>query len=189
MRIPRSTCLVVTAAAVAAVILAASGAWACIPGSGGGSGKKLSVTPAHVQPGDRVTVTAASAGQGAIEVRLDGTDGPLLGTLSGDRVGTAAGGSSATFAVPLTTPPGRHALIAVQAGAKWDPAVLAVARPDGTVPESPAPAGLAGSGSSQGRGPMAIVLGVVALTLVAAIWSVRARRQRTGPLSPIARGA
>lgn len=186
MRFAGRASIAATATAVTVVVLAAAGAWACVPG--GGSGKKLSVTPAQVQPGDQVTVAATSSARASLlEVRLDGTDGPLLGTLSSDRVGTADGGSSATFTVPLTTPPGRHALIAVQAGVKWDPAVLAVADPDGTVPESPAPAALGGSRTSQGRGPLAIVLAVASLGLGAALWSVRASRQRTRPVSPVAR--
>lgn len=163
-------------------IMVGAGAWACVPG--GGSGKKLTVTPAEVMPGEQVTVKAASSGRSPIEVRLNGPDGALLGTLAGDRTATESGEVAATLTIPLTTSPGRLALVAVQPGAKWDPVVLAVARPDGTVPESPAPAGAADR--SMGGGWLGILGVVGALGLGAVAWSARARRNAAGPASPAA---
>lgn len=174
MPVARRASLSVAAVGVATLLLAASAAWACVPGSG--SDKKLTLTPAQVRPGDPVTVRApASAGTGPIEVRLDGRDGPVLGTLSRDPTGTAAE-YSATFTIPLATEPGHHALTAEAAGAKWDPVLLAVARPDGTVPDTATAA--ASAGSDEGRRPLPAVLAVVALALGAAVWALRRRRPR-----------
>ena len=123
-------------AVAAAVTLAAAGAWACVPG-GGASGKKLTMTPAQVRPGDQFTVSApSSAVASPIDIRLHAADGPLLGSISSAVASLGASSIDATFTLPLETRPGHHALIAVQAGQRWEPAALAVALPDGTVPDT-----------------------------------------------------
>lgn len=129
-----------TAALVVAVpvLLAGAGAWACVPGGGGGSGKKLTVSPAQVRPGDQVTVSApSSTATTPIDIRLNALDGPLLGSILPGAAAAGANRVSTTVAVPPDTMPGQNALIAIQAGQRWDPVALAVALPDGTVPDSP----------------------------------------------------
>lgn len=124
-------------AVAVAVTIAGAGAWACVPGgAGGGSGKKLTVSPEQVRPGDQVTVSApSSAAATPIEIRLNAADGPLLGSIS-----TAAPSAGRTVSTAVTVPPdtmpGQNALIAIQAGQRWNPVALPVALPDGTVPDS-----------------------------------------------------
>lgn len=160
---------------------AAVAAWACVPsgGSSSGSGKKLVISPARVRPGGTVTVSALMvAGTAPIEVRLNAPGPSLLATLSSDQAGDRQGSNStATFVVSPDTPPGRHALVAFQRGARWDPTVLEVARADGTVPEP-------GSRTTSATGPGGLapmLLGVGVLGLAAAAWSVRAGRRKAGP--------
>jgi hypothetical protein len=120
----------------ASAILLASGAWACVP-SGGGSGRQLTVSPTRAQPGDQVTVSAPSAAAASpVEIRLNAGDGPVLGTLVAGSAPASAASVYATFTLPLDTKPGQNALIAVQPGQRWEHAALAVALPDGTVPEA-----------------------------------------------------
>ena len=120
----------------AAATLLASGAWACVP-SGGGSGRKLTVSPTRAQPGDQITVSAPSAAAASpVEIRLNAGDGPVLGSLVAGSEPAGAASVYATFTLPLETKPGQNALIAVQPGQRWEHAALAVALPDGTVPET-----------------------------------------------------
>jgi len=184
LRVARRIGLVAAPASVITLVLVAAVAWACVPGSG--PDKKLTVTPVQVRPGDPVTVSApASAGTSPIEVRLGGRAGPLLGTLSAPQDGSA-GGPRATFTVPLTTEPGRHALTAGQAGATWDPVVLAVAGPDGAVPESSA-AAPADADGNRARGRLPTVLALAGAGLAAVAWSARGRRRRVDPPATVAR--
>lgn len=135
----------------AAAILLASGAWACVPGGGGGgSGRKLTVSPTQVKPGDTITVSVPSAAAASpVEIRLNAGDGPVLGSLVAGSAPSNGANVSATFTLPPETEPGRNALIAVQPGQRWEPAALAVALPDGTVPEI---RNYATGGGSQSRG-------------------------------------
>lgn len=120
----------------AAAILLASGAWACVP-TGGGSDRKLTVSPTQARPGDQITVSVpSSAAASPVEVRLNAGDGPVLGSLVAGSAPVSAASVYATFTLPLETKPGQNALIAVQAGQRWEHAALAVALPDGTVPET-----------------------------------------------------
>ncbi len=120
----------------AAAMLLASGAWACVP-NGGGSGRKLTVSPARAQPGDQITVSAPSAAAASpVEIRLNAGDGPVLGSLVAGSAPASAASVYATFTLPFETKPGQNALIAVQPGQRWEHAALAVTLPDGTVPET-----------------------------------------------------
>ncbi len=120
----------------AAATLLASGAWACVP-NGGGSGRKLTVSPTRAQPGDQITVSAPSAAAASpVEIRLNAGDGPVLGSLVAGSAPASAASVYATFTLPLETKPGQNALIAVQPGQRWEHAALAVTLPNGTVPET-----------------------------------------------------
>jgi len=167
-------------------LTAATAAWACIPGGGasGGSAKRLTISPAKVQPGDEVTVSAPLApGAAPIEVRLSGADGPRLLTLQADRVAAGKEGTATgTFVLPTGTVPGQHVLVAVQSGAKWAPTVVAVARPDGTVPEPAASVAVVAKGSDA-AGLVRVLLGVTVLGLAVAGWSVRSRRATPEPVA------
>lgn len=162
--------------AAGTVLVLVATAWACVPGSGGGSGKKLTVEPATARPGDSITVSAPrSAVSGPVEVRLNSAAGPLLGTI-------VAGSSPVTDTVrvsvqiPAGTEPGQHALIAVQPGVKWDPAALGVAREDGTVPSTPRSP--AAKEDRDGTG-VAVIAGLAALPAGALMLAARARRRRS----------
>jgi len=128
---------------------------------------------------------ALRAGAVPVEVRLGGSDGPLLLTMLADRGGAEpAGPATGTFVLPPATSPGQHALVAVQPGTKWEPAVLAVARPDGTVPE--AGSAVTRAKSRGGRGPAWMLLGVTALGVGTALWSARTVRARAKAMAPAA---
>jgi len=168
-------------------IVATSAAWGCVPGgAGGASAKSLTISPAKVQPGETVTVTAPGAPSAVpIEVRLGGSDGPLLLTLLAVPGGAGpAGLATGTFVLPPATSPGQYALVAVQSGVKWEPALLAVARPDGTVPEAGSAVIRAKSGG--GPGPEWMLLGVAALGAGTVLWSVRGMRARAKAMAPAA---
>ena len=153
--------------AAALISAAAASSWACVPG--GGSGPKLTTEPAEVRPGEQVTVSApAAAGRGPIEVRLNSPTGPVLAVLV-STVDGASSGLRATFAVPGDLPPGRHALLATQAGVDWDPVLLGVIGPDGKVPDrslsdTAARAYRQGNGSASPVGLIAAVGAAVAVT-------------------------
>lgn len=183
MAFARRTCVAAIGAAVAAT-LGAAAAWACVPAGGGGSAKKLTVTPSQVKPGDQVTVTAPlSAATNPIDVRLNAANGPLLGTLRSSQGAVEGGSVRATFTVPLDTKPGKNALIAVQQGVKWDPVLLPVAAEDGTVPEVNQSAGAAAARGG-GSGPAPWALGAAALVLGGVLVTLRLRaRGRTAEVS------
>ena len=168
-------------AAAVAVTLGAAGAWACVPG-GGASGKKLTVSPAQVRPGDQVTVSApSSALTSPIDIRLNAADGPLLGSIPSAVASPGANSIDATFTLPLETRPGHNALIAVQAGQRWEPAVLAVALPDGTVPDTVHSAGksVTQSGSERPTAFWAITgLAVLGLGALAVRFVLATRRDQ-----------
>ncbi len=173
---------VATVFAAAAVAMAgASTAWACVPGTG--SEKRLEVSPAQVRPGESVTVRAPSSGTGApVELRLDAVDGPLLGTLGPAAAGADGRGASTTFVVPLATPPGQHAVIAVGPGAHWEPAALAVAMPDGSVPATSYSQAPGGGG---GAGPVAVVVMLaVALGVASGVLLLSRRRKLAARAAP-----
>lgn len=162
-------------AAGTALVLVAT-AWACVPGSGGGSGKKLTVEPATARPGQSITVSAPrSAVSGPVELRLNAPAGPLLGTMV---AGSAPTGDTVQVSVqiPTVTEPGQHALIAVQAGVKWDPTAFGVASEDGTVPH--ARRSQAAEEARDGTG-LAVIAGLVALPAGALMLATRARRRRS----------
>ena len=136
MRLPIRVATAGFGLATASALLMASGAWACVP-SGGGSGRKLTVSPTRAQPGDQITVSAPSAAAASpVEIRLNAGDGPVLGSLVVGSEPASAATVYATFTLPVDTKPGQNALIAVQPGQRWEHAALAVALPDGTVPEA-----------------------------------------------------
>ena len=164
------------------VLVLVASAWACVPG-GGGSGKKLTVEPATARPGESITVSAPrSAVSGPVEVRLNSPAGPLLGTI-------VAGSSPVTDTVrvsvqiPAVTEPGQHALIAVQAGVKWDPAALAVASEDGTVPNAPRSQAAEEARDGTGLAGAAVIAGLAALPVGALMLAARARRRRSTALA------
>lgn len=157
MRFRRRAAIGLAAAVIAAASFSA--AWACVPG-GGGSGKKLTLNPPRVRPGEPVTVRApASVGGAPIELRLDAADGLVLATLGAGQLATDGETAAVTFTVPADAAPGQHAVIAVQAGAKWDAVALAVTLPDGSVPDASYSL-VPGRADGGGLAPMA--LGVVA---------------------------
>lgn len=171
----KATFALVVSAVVA--LGAASAAWACVPGGGGGGGgNKLTIEPKVVSPGDDVTVIVPSSTTSTpIEVRLHGSDGPLLGTL----IPRPGASSSASFRVPIGTRPGEIAVIAVQQGAKWEPVAIGVAGPDGIVP-STARAASPGARTTGGVGRSGLLVGAVGIGIatLAAGPVLRARRRR-----------
>ena len=165
--------------AAGTVLVLVASAWACLPGSGGGSGKKLTVEPASARPGESITVSApSSAVRGPVEVRLNSPAGPLLGTMV---AGSPPAGDTVRMSVqiPAVTEPGQHALIAVQAGVKWDPAALGVAREDGTVPSTPRSRAAEEARNGTGLAGVAVIAGLAALPVGALMLAVRARRRRS----------
>lgn len=169
-----------------ASILVAAGAWACVP-TGSGSAKKLTVSPTQAQPGETITVSLpSSARASSVEVRLNASDGPLLGSLVTGPAPAGASSVSATFTLPLDVKPGQHALIAVQPRQRWEPAALAVALPDGTVPDI---RGYSAGDVSQGGGgggrrtALSAIVGVAVLGLFATAirFRVISRRSQVTP--------
>ncbi|MFP5318176.1 MAG: hypothetical protein ACLGI2_07760 [Acidimicrobiia bacterium] len=165
---------------LSAMIAVGAASWACVPGGGSSaSGRKLAVDPAEVMPGESVTVaTSLSAGAPPVEVRLNSAKGTLLTVLEAG----AGGPVQATFNVPPETPPGRHALIALQQGARWEPVLLAVAGPDGVVPDRElSDAGVNDDNQPWGPG----LVGLAAVVVIAAAVTVsRRRRSRARPPAP-----
>ena len=166
--------------ALSAMIAVGAASWACVPGGGSSaSGRKLAVDPVEAIPGESVTVaTSLSAGAPPVEVRLNSAQGTLLAVLEAG----AGGPVRATFNVPPETPPGRHALIAVQQGARWEPVLLAVAGPDGVVPDRE----LSDTGVNNDKQPWGLgVVGLGAVVVVAMAVTVsfrrRARARSTAP--------
>ena len=160
---------------VATATLLTSGAWACVP-NGGGSGRKLTVSPTRAQPGGQITVSAPSAATASpVEIRLNAGDGPVLGSLVAGSAPASAASVYATFTLPLETKPGQNALIAVQPGQRWEHAALAVTLPDGTVPETRnyEPGEASPSRGSGRRTTMLAMVGVAVLGLAA--MAVRSR--------------
>ena len=172
--------------AVALMLVAAAG-WACVPRSGG-SKSKLTVSPARARPGDQITVTApSSAARTPIEIRLNTADGPLLGSIPGEAALVGAGSVVTTFRLPTDTRPGHHALVAVQAGQRWEPVALAVTLPDGTVPDSGSSAADSSQDLAGGRKTVlwgAIGVVIVALGAVAARATLVARGEPTQQSAP-----
>lgn len=167
-------------------ITVGAAAWACVPGggsSGVGSGRKLSVEPVEAEPGESVAVAASlSVGAPPVEVRLNSATGEVLAVLEAG----VGGPAQATFTVPPQTPPGRHALIAVQQGARWEPELLGVAGPDGVVPDRElSEAGVEDQDQSWG---VAMGLGAVA-ALAVAVALARRRRFRSRPPAPLMDGS
>lgn len=182
MRRTQGTALAGLIALATGVSLAGT-TWACVPG-GGGSGRKLSVDPTQARPGERVTVTAPPGSGGKpIEVRLDSATGPLLGVLGGGPAGSLGIGLTATFVVPTDAPPGRHALVAVQPGVRWEPALFGVAGASGAVPElsqSEAASLAAGGRTSAGTPLAAFGIAVVAAVAFTAVIVRRNGSSRPG---------
>jgi len=159
----------------AAATLLASGAWACVP-TGGGSGRKLTVSPTRAQPGDQITVSVPSAAAASpVEIRLNAGDGPVLGSLVAGSAPASATSVYATFTLPLETKPGENALIAVQAGQRWEHAALAVTLPDGTMPETKH-YGTGEASQSRGSGRRTTMLAMVGVAVLGlAAMAVRSR--------------
>ena len=163
--------------AVGAVLVVVASAWACVPG--GGSGKKLTVEPATAKPGDTITVSAPrSAISGPVEVRLNSAAGPLLGTMV---AGSPPAGDTVRVSVqvPAETQPGQHALVAVQAGVKWNPAAVGVAKEDGTVPNARRSVAAEDARDGTGLAGVAVIAGLAALPVGALMLAARARRRRS----------
>ncbi len=182
MRFARRVVVITLVAAGTVLVLVAS-AWACVPGGGRGSGKKLTAEPATARPGESITVSAPrSAVSGPVELRLNSPAGPLLGTM-------VAGSSPASDTVrvsvqiPAVTEPGQHALVAVQPGVKWEPAALGVARDDGTVPNAPRSKAAEEARDGTGLAGAAVFAGLAALPVGALTLAARARRRRSTALA------
>lgn len=120
---------------LAVALSVASVAWACVPE---GTSKTLDVNPREARPGQQITVAAApNASKNPIVVRLNAADGPVLGTIAVDGAPIPGEGFKATFTVPPDLQPGQHAVIAVQEGVDWEPALLSVTDERGRVPRAP----------------------------------------------------
>ena len=167
-------------------VLGSAVAWACVPGSGSGS-KKLTVSPSEVKPGDQLTVSAPDAAvTSPVEIRLNATNGPLLGTVVSDRLGLDGDTVSATVTVPLDARPGRNVVLAVQEGVKWDPVLLGIVGADGTVPDQGQSELLADADGGAGGGgplPAVVTLGALAVAAIAARSALGRRRKHRAEAS------
>lgn len=158
----------------------AASSWACVPSGGGGGreAKELTIDPTVVRPGEQVNVSVPSAAVTTpIELRLNASDGPLLGSIPVPGEGAASRTTvSATLTIPGDTKPGQNAVVVVQQGGRWAPAVLGVAGADGRVPEI-ARSSLTGGNGGDGLPVRDIVLGALALGAAATV-VLRLRRRR-----------
>lgn len=164
--------------AVVAVVGTAT-AWACVPD---GVVQKLSLNPAEAKPGEEIVVNApVNESNNPIEVRLNEVDGPLLGVIpTADNTAAQDGYFTARFSVPADAKPGQNAVIAVQEGVKWEPALLSVLDPAGAVPQvTQSPAAAKAVAPPPNNAPQRTGAAVAALALAAAAVGSTIQRRRT----------
>lgn len=93
--------------ALAALMLMASAAWACVPAP---VIKQLTLVPPEAKPGQQITASApASENRNPIEVRLNSSDGPVVGVIPTDQ-GAVDGKFQGALTIPATAQPGKAAL-------------------------------------------------------------------------------
>ena len=101
--------LCAAAGAVAAAILPAAIAYACIGVVG------LSATPSVVQPGGTLTVTGKDfVNDKPVLLHLDSVDGPVIYTVAQSSGDVMTSNFSVTFRLPSTVTTGSHVLVATQ---------------------------------------------------------------------------
>ena len=92
-------------AGIAALLVAASAAWACV------SGPVVNLSTVQAKPGDEVTVTGTGFRQAdQVEVRFNALDGPVVASMprpENQRINTS-------FTVPPGTTPGNYVVIVTQ---------------------------------------------------------------------------
>lgn len=168
--------------AAAAAVVPAGLAWACV------APVSLTVANPSVQPGGTVTVSFKEFGQGApVDLHLDSTTGPLLGTLA-PPTSTMTGSYTMDVTIPPNTTYGTHFLVSVQnyhnmnAGNIARATIYVGTQPPATVGPAVRPAH-----AEVGSGPSAaslilIGLGVAAaLLIVAGAYTLAAGSRRSGP--------
>jgi hypothetical protein len=118
-------------ATLGALLVAASGAWACV------SGPVINLSTVQAKPGEEVTVTGTGfRNPDKVEVRFNALDGPVVATMAEPEDRTI----SATFAVPPSTAPGNYVVIVTQTKADGSlslspiRALLTVVGPSGQAP-------------------------------------------------------
>ncbi|MFN2504729.1 MAG: hypothetical protein ABR540_11005 [Acidimicrobiales bacterium] len=149
--------------ALAALMLMASAAWACVPEP---DFKRLTLIPKEAKPGQQITASApVTENRNPIEVRLNTPDGPVVGIIGTDQ-GAVDGAFQGVLTIPATAQPGQAALYASQEGAtNWDATALAILGPSTGV----APKVLQSEGAKPPRDTSVerILAGLVAGLLVA----------------------
>lgn len=157
-------------AVVVSGLAAASTAWACIPGGGGGG--TLAISPERAQPGQQIAVSGQASGAGPVEIRLNSTDGPALASLvpiSGAKGAEFTG----TFTVPTNSRPGDSVVVVSQGSRTWR-TTLAIRPADGTaLPDAPAPPPI--PRGSSGVSPLLLLGG--GLVVIAGVVLLFARRR------------
>ena len=157
----RSRRLVLGAEAVLSIVVPVSTAWACVAPT------SLTTVNPRVQPGGVVRVIGRETGPGApIEIHLDGANGPLLTTVTGQ-----PGGMTSRWEwdvpIPANISYGTHVLYAVENYRNMNATIPKAAIYVGTEPAAdPAPDPRAGS-LDVGSGPSGASLALVALGVAA----------------------
>lgn len=187
------------AAAVAGALLPVSGAWAPHVA-------QLKVTPTQFKAGDTITVFGPS-GYGStnpVEIRLDASDGPVLGSFKTTGSGFAQWGPG-TITIPADVKPGVHTLWATQKLEESEKLIrgmptktlVQVLNPDGTAPVvgldltpqvEPRPTDLV-EDEPVGMGALILTgLGVAGVAMFAAGVAALTSSRRRGPEAQTVRG-
>jgi hypothetical protein len=168
IRLRRATLMSFAVAVIG--VVAASTAWACIPGGGGGG--TLAVSPERAQPGQQIAVSGQASGSGPVEIRLNSTDGPALASLV-PITGSKGAEFTGTFTVPTDSRPGESVVVASQGSRTWR-TTLNIRPSDGTpLPDAPAAPPI--PRGSKGLSPLLLLGGGVAV--IAGIVLVFTRRR------------
>lgn len=160
----------------ALALVAAPGAWACVPGSASGT---LAVAPAKVQPGQEVAVSGVAAGSGPVVIRLNATEGAPLASLV--PAGSGKGAEfTGRFTVPVDATPGESVVIATQDGRTWRTTIAVQVANGAPLPPAPAAPPIPRGSTGTSRG-LLLAGGGGAAILLGAILSSRRRKRRHEP--------
>ena len=165
---------IIGAIGIASWLLAAAGAWACVPGGEAGT---LEVSPPQARAGEQIRISGTAGSKSPVSIHL--ASGPLLAQVP---VAPGTDGHGFQFAttvtLPAETPVGLTPLVVSQDSLKWSATVDVLPRPAVVV----ATPGVADDTADGNASIVPIVAVSAAILLLALFTKVVSGRRRRAPI-------